>query len=311
MLQLLDEHVVIANTRTHEVEEITFDKMPGAEAIVEKLETHIILPLQNLALAQELDIRPKRGVLLYGPPGTGKTSIGRALAHRMKGKFFLIDGSIATEPPGIFFAQIRAIVQEAQENARCVLFIDDADVLFGIEHISGFGRYLLTLLDGMETDTAAKVCLMMTAMDVRKVPEAILRSGRVELWLETRPPAADVRARILERWMTPDLPGYADIDFDALALRTENFTPADLRRIVGDARTYYAADKIAKRKPSAVQAYLERSIDTIVATRARMADSLHDETLRAGRTSDKPRAKYGAGIGGLAAATVSCQTKFW
>src|SRR5256885_3010196 len=46
---------------------------------------------ENDALANQFKLRSKRGVMLYGPPGTRKTTVGRALAHRLKGKFFLID----------------------------------------------------------------------------------------------------------------------------------------------------------------------------------------------------------------------------
>lgn len=278
----LSEFVVSANTRLEEVEELTFDSLPGTEHIASKLETHIILPLDNQALAQELDIRPKRGVLLYGPPGTGKTSIGRALAHQMKGKFFLIDGSFTTEPPIRFFGTIKAVVEAAKESAPAVLFIDDADVLFTIPHIAGFGRYLLSLLDGLESETANKVCLMMTAMDVRKVPSAILRSGRVELWLETRLPDAEARARILKRWMSEDLPNAASIDYPALAQMARNFTPADLRRIVSDAKAYYAVDQVSGLKIDSSENYLRRAIEATIDSRNRMADNLNDDTMRVG-----------------------------
>jgi AAA+ superfamily predicted ATPase len=300
---LVRHHIVTANTRIEEVEALSFDSLPGAEHIVSKLETHIVLPLENRVLAQKLKLKPKRGVLLYGPPGTGKTSIGRALAHRMQGKFFLIDGSFVTEPPGAFFEKLSHIVEEAKANSPSVLFIDDADVLFTIDHIAGLPRFLLSLLDGLESETASNVCVMMTAMDVRRVPDALLRSGRVELWLETKEPDEETRARILQRWMGEGLPDHDAVDYPALAKATEGFTPADLRRIAGDAKALYASDKVRERKLHSASEYLRRAIDNVVAVRSRMADSLGDESLRVGEPRKK--SKYATGGGGMAAAGTS------
>lgn len=280
-LDVLGQYFIRANTRTEEVEELRFESLPGSEEIVAKLETHVVLPLENRDLAEQLDLKPKRGVLLYGPPGTGKTSIGRALAHRMKGKFFLIDGSVLTDWPGTFFARVRGIIDEAKANAPAVVFIDDADVLFTIPHIAGFPRYLLSLLDGMESDTAGKVCVMMTAMDAGKIPEALLRSGRVELWLETRLPDAATRANILRRWMIADLPQADQIDYATLAARTEGRTPADLRRLVADAKSLYAADRVRGITPSSASHYLARAVDQSIVTRQRMSECLQPDPLPA------------------------------
>ncbi len=306
---LVDRYLMRSNTRISEVERLSFDDLPGTDHIVGKLETHIIMPLQDTELAARLDLKPKRGVLLYGPPGTGKTSIGRALAHRMKGKFFLIDGNIPTEPPVRFFQEVDEVISQAKENAPCVLFIDDADVLFNIVHISGFARYLLTLLDGMESEGVGKVCIMMTAMDVTKVPSAILRSGRVELWLETRAPSLETRAAILRKWLSPKLPSHSEVDFQAVAGEAEGFNPADLRRITTDALAWFAADDAAGRKPASAQDYLSRAICELIATRAVMADNLRDESLRVGKIT--ARAKYGMGIGGLVESSTACVTKGW
>lgn len=282
-IEVLETYVLSSNTRTDQVEALSFDSLPGSEEIVELLETNIVLPFENRKLAQEMGLKPKRGVLLYGPPGTGKTSIGRALAHRMKGKFFLIDGSFISEPPGQFFQQIQRVVDDAKANSPSVLFIDDADVLFRIDHIAGIVRYLLSLLDGLESETASNVCVMMTAMDVRKIPEALLRSGRVELWLETKAPDQETRGRILQRWMGSDLPGHKDIDYKVLAEATESFTPADLRRIAGDAKSLYAADIVAERKVTTAMDYLIDAVNEIIAVRNSMAEALGDNSLRAGR----------------------------
>ncbi len=276
----LKENVMVSNTRVDEVEGVTFDQLPGHEAIIEALQANIVLPMENRELAHRMGLKPKRGVLLFGPPGTGKTSIGRALAHHMRGKFFMIDGSFVSEPPGAFFAKVERVVQEAKENAPSVLFIDDADVLFQINHIAGLSRYLLSLLDGIESETASGVCVMMTAMNVRPIPEALLRSGRVELWLETKPPTETVRQSILERWTKDAHEAFADIDLAALAAATEGFTPADLRRLVNDGKALFAADMVRDKPLRPVTEYFRDAVAEIISVRNRMADSLGDPQLR-------------------------------
>ncbi|MCU1785288.1 AAA family ATPase [Pseudomonas sp. 13B_2.1_Bac1] len=280
VIESLKSHVMVSNTRVDEVEDISFDQLPGHEHIVEALETNIVFPMEHRDLAARMGLKPKRGVLLFGPPGTGKTSIGRALAHHMRGKFFLIDGSFVSEPPAAFFGKLERVVQEAKENAPSLLFIDDADVLFQIQHIAGLSRYLLSLLDGIESETASGVCVMMTAMDVRPIPEALLRSGRVELWLETRTPDESTREKILRRWLESDTETFEGLDCGALAKLTEGFTPADLRRLVGDGKARLAADIVRKRPLRSADAYFRQAVTEIIAVRNRMASMLGGETLQ-------------------------------
>jgi ATP-dependent 26S proteasome regulatory subunit len=54
------------------------------------------------------------------------------------------------------------------------------------------------MLDGLESASAGRVCVMLTAMEVGHLPPALLRSGRIELWLEMRLPDAAARQAILE-----------------------------------------------------------------------------------------------------------------
>src|SRR6185295_9430975 len=119
--------------------------------------------LENDELATELNLRPKRGVLLVGPPGTGKTTIGRALAHRLKSKFFLIDGTYISGT-NQFYNRVHQVFEEAKHNAPSIIFLDDSDVIFESGEELGLYRYLLTMLDGLESESAGQVCVMMTAM---------------------------------------------------------------------------------------------------------------------------------------------------
>src|SRR5581483_4624206 len=168
--EILNTYVLLSNVDTAEVEDVSGNQLKGVDHLVAALEKHILGPIEDPELAQEFGLKPKRGVLLHGPPGTGKTSIGRLLAHRMKGKFFMIDGTVNAEEVVPFYTRVHNIFTDAIENSPSVIFIDDADVLFKTERIYGFNRYMLSQLDGLESESRSSVCVMMTAMDVNDLP---------------------------------------------------------------------------------------------------------------------------------------------
>lgn len=195
-IEYLTAHDMASNVEIEEVSRVDLKDLKGVDAVIQALETKIALPFENSALAAELSLKAKRGVLLAGPPGTGKTTVGRALAHRLKSKFFLVDGTVIAGSTN-FFAEINRVFEAARQNAPSVIFIDDADVIFDGEGNRGFCRYLLTMLDGLEGASAERICVIMTAMEPSNLPAAVLRSGRVELWLEMRLPDEEARFAIL------------------------------------------------------------------------------------------------------------------
>src|SRR5581483_7359034 len=99
-----------------------------------------------------------------------------ALAHRLKGKFFLIDGTVVANTSD-FYCSVRRIFAAAARNAPSVIFIDDTDLIFEGNGDPEFYRYLATMLDGLESASAERVCVMMTATDPGSLPPALLRSA--------------------------------------------------------------------------------------------------------------------------------------
>ncbi len=257
-----------SNVDLSEVRPVRLQDLQGIDAVVTSLETHIVLPLENDELALRYGLKPKRGVLLLGPPGTGKTTIGRALAHRLKSKFFLIDGTFIAGTDQ-FYWRIQNVFHEAQRNAPAIIFIDDCDAIFQSGEQLGLYRYLLTMLDGLESESMGRVCVMFTAMNMGDLPPALVRSGRIELWLETTLPDAPARHTILQRHLAGLPAEVADVAITQLVEATDGFTGADLGPVIDDGKNLMAYDTVQKREPATPTSYFLTAIRAIRANKER------------------------------------------
>ena len=226
------------------------DDLVGVEEIIDEIATSIINPMK-LSIP---GIPIKKGLLLCGPPGTGKTSIGRWLAHQIKGKFYSIGGE-ATINGSSLVDTFDQTVRRARDNAPAVIFIDDGDVLF--DHDDTY-RAFLTILDGIETNKRNDVCIILTCMNLRNVPSSLLRGGRLEMTLITRLPDRKKIQTILQRSlnrMCQTLVGYnVEIALKISNQITPNFISdlsvkmsgwncADIHRCVNDVTRLIVAKK--------------------------------------------------------------------
>jgi len=232
------------------VENVDLTGMPGLDKILQSLELQVIQPFCNILDSESQFADPKAGVLLFGPPGTGKTSIGRHLAHRLKGKMFMVKEMF-------LWKELQQTFAKAEACAPSVIFFDDIDVLLHRSKVAWGGgselfRFLLSKMDGMISSKGKSkkfVTIIMTCESPKSLPDALIRSGRIELWLKTEYPKGKQRAKILKKLLkeqgqkVPDLLTISDRRINQIADRTEDFSPADLRRVIQDARNILASAK--------------------------------------------------------------------
>lgn len=249
-----DALVNTSAVRPDDVETVDLEKYPGLDSIRKDLEKFVLFPIEQPELAAKLGLGPKRGVLIHGDPGTGKTTVGRWLAHRLKGKFFRVGEMMV-------HSDMIKVFAAAQAAAPSVVFIDDADIVIGgwrpIDGGRGSDifRFLLGQMDGLTSrgerqQQNGDVIVILTGQNVQWMAKMLLRSGRIELWLKTKLPEPKIKRKILEKYVSED-PGAMQLlakngdvpDVRQASQAGDRYCGADLRRIVSDAKILAAWDR--------------------------------------------------------------------
>jgi AAA+ superfamily predicted ATPase len=216
--------------------DLTFADVGGMERVKEEVRMKIILPLQQPDLFRAYGKKAGGGILLYGPPGCGKTYLARATAGEVKASFLAIGiNDVLDMWIGQSEKNLHAIFEQARSHRPCVLFFDEVDALGAnrTDMLKSGGRQIinqfLSELDGVGSTNEGVLILAATNAPWHLDP-AFRRPGRFDRILFVPPPDQGARAAIL-RLVLKGKP-VTEIDFDALAKKTEGFSGADLKAVV-------------------------------------------------------------------------------
>lgn len=215
---------------------LAFADVGGMDRVKEEIRMKIILPLKQPELFRAYGKKIGGGILMYGPPGCGKTFLARATAGEVNAGFLAIGISDVLDMwIGQSEKNLHAIFEQARTHKPCVLFFDEVDALGAnrTDMLKSGGRQMinqfLSELDGVAASNDGVLILAATNAPWHLDP-AFRRPGRFDRILFVPPPDAPARAAIL-RLLLKGKP-VAEIDFDAVAKKTEGYSGADLKAVV-------------------------------------------------------------------------------
>ncbi|KAK4903186.1 hypothetical protein LTR27_000114 [Elasticomyces elasticus] len=175
------------------------------------------------------------GLLLYGPPGTGKTLLAKAVAKESKATVLEVTGAqIYEKYVGEGEKMVRAVFSLAKKLSPCVVFIDEADAIFGSRSGGGGGNrnthreiinQFLREWDGMDD---RGVFVMVASNRPFDLDDAVLRRLPRRVLVDL--PAAKDRESILGIHLKNELLDPR-VELGKLAEQTPLYSGSDLKNL--------------------------------------------------------------------------------
>jgi len=220
--------------------ELTLDDVGGMDDLKQLLKTKVIHQFQETEFREDLGVSPTNGILVYGPPGTGKTYLSKSLAGELGYNYAQIRGSdLISRFVGQSGQNVADLFNEARQLQPCVIFIDEIDSVASnrqsLEKDSqAYQNAVSEMLQGIQDVQDEDILVMASTNLLDSVDGAIKRSGRFDEKIEVPPPDEEARKEILQVHLR-DRETESGIDVARLAELTEQFSAADLKKVVEEA----------------------------------------------------------------------------
>ena len=239
----------------------TFEDVAGMDDLKEKLR-QCVVDTRVGKLKEYLGIPRLHSFFFIGPPGCGKTYIVEAFAHELMEqnyKYISLTGSdILSRYVGDAEKIVSRMFQEAEENAPCILFVDEIDGVCKNRSLPNLPEHAATLttafLEGFNRINERKdpktIIFIGATNYPGKVDNAMM--DRVEL-IRVPFPDRGAREHAIRRQFKDILQFDADCSYDFMAEATEMYNYRDIVRlcnrlkneIVRDIMTKYSDEEAA------------------------------------------------------------------
>lgn len=246
---------------------VSFADVAGQDEAKESL-TEIVDFLHNPEKYSSIGAKLPKGALLVGPPGTGKTLLAKAVAGEAKVPFFSLSGSDFVELyVGVGASRVRDLFKQAQQNAPCIVFIDEIDAI-GKSRDSKYGggndereqtlNQLLSEMDGFDSSKGIFILAATNRPDV--LDKALLRPGRLDRRIIVEKP--DLKGRIETlKVHSKNVALDETVDLDAIGLATSGAVGSDLANMINEA----AINAVKHGRNAVSQEDLFESVEVVIA----------------------------------------------
>lgn len=212
-----------------ETPKVRWSDIGGSEAVKQRFDNTIGLPLHHADMVAAYGLKPAKGVLLYGPPGCSKTMTAQAVATMYDLNFIAVKGAeLISMYVGESERAVREVFRKARQASPCVIFFDEIDSIGSERDASGTKglNVLTTLLNEMDGFEAMHNVLVLAATNKPDMLDpALLRAGRFDSHVYVGLPSADARREILEISVR-GIPSA--IDVERLVVNTDGYSGAEI-----------------------------------------------------------------------------------
>ena len=246
---------------------VTFKDVAGQDEAKESV-VELVDFLHNPGKYAEIGAKLPKGALLVGPPGTGKTLLAKAVAGEAKVPFFSLSGSDFVELyVGVGASRVRDLFKQAEENAPCIIFIDEIDSI-GKSRYSKYGggndereQTLNALLAEMDGFDSSKGILILAATNRPEVLDpALLRPGRFDRRVIVDTPDLQGRLETL-KVHSKDVKMDETVNLEEIALATSGAVGSDLANMINEA----AINAVKAGRKAISQADLFEAVEVVIA----------------------------------------------
>ena len=287
----------------------TFEDVAGMDDLKQKLR-QCVVDTRVGKLKEYLGIPKLHSFFFIGPPGCGKTYIVEAFAHELMEqnyKYISLTGSdILSRYVGDAEKIVSRMFQEAEENAPCILFVDEIDGVCKNRSLPNLPEHAATLttafLEGFNRINERKdpktIIFIGATNYPGKVDNAMM--DRVEL-IRVPFPDRGAREHAIRRQFKDVLQFASDCNYEVMAEATEMYNYRDIVRLCNQLKNEIVRDIMTQYQDE--DSAIEALKNGVYMVEKRQFDSAKENCLPAPKDSiirslDEWEEQYRRGIEG-------------